>query len=369
MLGVLVVTVVALELAIGVFHRPSPFERRVTAFAESEDPRPAVLLFGTCLVDDNLDLELVQQALGDELVLWNLSAEGTSPMDWLLAMEGLVPEDKNVHTVLLVHGEGDMNTFIAPWESQVMDLASWRQLPELLELTCSTSGCHIDVLLRKLSLTYRYRSFISHWAWSRLGLVPDTWLPQLPGGLPHPERFGGEQPCRRLDRRSIPESELASSEEEEADGLPLGEWAGDQADREVLRAPDLQERVMAATWSWRLGEHEEAFMQYPEGYLRRLVERTVARDRPVVAVPFPVRPPPGALSAEALVEPEVESAIVEPGGVSLGSPTVDGLTDVHFLDDLHVDREGGALLSTALGELLREQLVTGGAAADDSPSY
>lgn len=350
-LGAGLLTFLALEVAIALFHEPSPLERSVQAYVEEGADSPAVLLFGTCMVEDNVDVQVLRDRIAPGARLWDFSAEGTSPMDWMLVLQRHLPPDAPVRGVVVLYGEGDLNTFSAPWESQVMDLVSWSALPDLVGMTCDSGGCKLDLLLRKASLTYRYRSFVAQWAWARLGIGSKTWLPQLPGGLPHPERFGGPQPCRRLDTQAPAFAEPSAVENR------LGDWGGGDADTSAIRNPDQRERLMAATWAWKLGVVDaEAFMRYPEVYLEHFVGLATERGWPVWVVPFPTRAPPGAPNVDSGADPIVQRVVLGAGGRHLEPGPSTELTDSRFVDDQRLDPEGRALLSAALADLLAEQL-------------
>ena len=166
-------------------------------------------------------------------------------------------------------------------------------MPQLLDLTCTSLGCKADMLLRKAWLTYRYRGFISRWFWTAMAAEDPAQKPLMPGGLPHPERFGGSQPCKELDRdaaRNVPVDPVPGGGKPRR-GFALGSWGGAQADIDTERIPNLPERLRTANWGVPVGGHE-SITRHPHGFLEAFIDTARGRGMKVIFLRLPNAGPP-----------------------------------------------------------------------------
>jgi hypothetical protein len=139
------------------------------AAAARADERNLVIL-GTCLPEQHLHADLLEAELGGGWVVYNLGNEATTPLDWHLVYTNRLPRDR-VDGLLLAYGARDLFADLPPWESRVTDIATWRQLPSLVEHGCETTECGLDLGLRLASVAWRYRTRLANRAWAGLGVL------------------------------------------------------------------------------------------------------------------------------------------------------------------------------------------------------
>ena len=314
-------TLLALEVGVSLsYDAPSPMVDKATGYESQVDGTTRdVLVIGTCLAEQLIDPEQLGRQLGPDVVVHDLSTPAGSVLLWTLALKNHVPENANVAMVLLPYGDSDLQTRMNPWESQVMDLAVWGDLPLLVDLTCDDASCVSELLLRKLSRTFRYRGYLGNWIWHTLGTKS---LSRVAGQDSLTQaREGG----RQVDPQTLPDSPTAGM------GWQPGESQTDPGGDEV-RFDDLQVLLdLSRERGWKLmlsdlpirpEEHRDAYRVN-----QRRQTRASVRD------------------------------FVEEGGASHRSlAKVPGLGRSHFTDDVHVSMRGSRLVTIQLARLARQVL-------------
>jgi hypothetical protein len=316
-----------LALEIGVtlaYDAPSPMVDKAKGYAAQVDGSTRdVLVVGTCLAEQLIDPAQLGRQLGTEVVVHDLSTPAGSVLLWTLALKNYVPPEADVALVLLPYGASDLRTRMNPWESQVMDLAGWRDLPLLAELSCTEAGCRSELVLRKASRTFRYRGYLANWFWHKLGTKS---MSRVAGqDALSQARAGG----RELDPGSVPADPTRGL------GWQGGQPRTDPGTKEI-RFDDLQVLLdLAQERGWKL-----LFSDLPV--------------RPDPRDPYWVRQRRKARSA-------TKKFVEAGGGYHLSLAEVPGLQRDHFTDDVHVSMDGGRLITSQLARLARQVL------AADSP--
>lgn len=141
---------------------------RFTETARPEDNNLVIL--GTCLPEQHINADLVEARLGGGWVVHNLGNQATSTLDWQLTFRNGLPLDR-VDGLVIATGARDLTALIRPWESRVLDLATWRDLPDLSRYVCADAECTTDLALRTVSKTWRYRARIANRVWKFLGAL------------------------------------------------------------------------------------------------------------------------------------------------------------------------------------------------------
>lgn len=175
----LVATAYALEWAVTQrFVPPASLRERALAVQRSAaaDPGPErVVVFGTCLAARALEPRALRGGLGADWDVHVLGTEGTGAVDWALTTRNLLPLDA-VDAIVVAWTAGDLQNQVSPWESRMVDLATWRDVPDLGRHACEDLDCAVEVGLRKASYVYRWRGFLAARLWSALGIRRSGWL-------------------------------------------------------------------------------------------------------------------------------------------------------------------------------------------------
>jgi len=314
--GVLVGTFGLLEAGVTLaYDAPSPMVDKATGYAATADGSTRdVLVVGTCLAEQIIDPAQLGRQLGTDVVVHDLSTPAGSVLLWTLALKNHVPDDADVALVLLPYGESDLRTRMNPWESQVMDLAGWADLPLLSELSCEDAGCNSELLLRKASRAFRYRGYLANWFWHALGTKSLS-------------RVAGQ------------------------DSLTQARAGGRQ----------LEPGTATAGLGWQSGQPSAA----PGGDeirfddLQVLLDLAQERDWPLLFTDLPMRPEQRDaywLQQRAQAREATAEFVHGGGGVHRSMAEVPGLERDHFTDEVHVSMEGGRLITTQLARLARQVL-------------
>ncbi len=321
---VLAGTFASLELGVGLaYDAPSPMVDKASEYAATTDGSTRdVLVVGTCLAEQIIDPTQLARQLGSDVTVHDLSTPAGSVLLWTLALKNYVPEDADVALVLLPYGDSDLRTRMNPWESQVMDLAGWGDLPMLADLTCEDASCVSELILRKASRAFRYRGYLANWIWHALGTKS---LSRVAGQDALTQaREGG----RQLEPSSDPGGATQGL------GWTGGRRAQQSSGEEAIRFEDLQV----------------------------LLDLAQQRGWPLLFTDLPMRPDPRDpywLRQRANARKST-SAFVESRGASHRSlEEVPGLERDHFTDEVHVSMEGGRLITTQLARLARQVLGQG----------
>lgn len=162
---------------------------------DADSSHPNLVILGTCLPEQHILGELLADRMGGGWEVHNLGNQATSPLDWYLALAHELPLDR-IQGLVIAHGRRDLITQISPWESRVMDVATWSDVPSLLRYACDDLECRTDLVLRKASTTWRYRVRLANRAWASVGALARE-APVLP---PPPTEADVEAPLHFLGR-------------------------------------------------------------------------------------------------------------------------------------------------------------------------
>jgi hypothetical protein len=149
----------------GLRERASQFN----ATARPEDKNLVIL--GTCLPAQHVHTPELQAGLGGGWVVHNLGNEATSPLDWYLAYANAL-DTRRVQAVIVGYGDRDLQASVSPWESRVLDLARWDDVPEMAGFACHDAECRTDLMMRAVSVLWRNRIRMSNRVWLSLGALP-----------------------------------------------------------------------------------------------------------------------------------------------------------------------------------------------------
>ena len=309
LLALLLGVVLALEVGVRVTYTPpSALLTRLNAYdAATHDARPQIWILGTCLPEQIVQPEILSSALGGQYQVWSLAAAATTPREWLLLLRHRAPRDPPLAAVVLPFGQRDLTNEMSPWESQVMALATWSDLPDLVRWACPDTACALEMTLRKASAAYRDRGYLANAFWQTL----DT-RPPIPGSMLSP---GAVDPTDRV-------------------GTPLP------------GGPDMRPTGPSAAAPTDVG------------YLRELLRTARDLGVPLWFHALPTRA--SLLQSSAKGDPAyrrlLETTLQEGGAQLLDSGAIPGLTAEHFLDDVHLTPEGSSILTRYLGETLSKRL-------------
>lgn len=322
-------TLAALELGVRAFYEPpAPMRDKAQAYEALPHQGPELLIFGTCLPE-----QIIQtQALGEQLgaPVYNLATPaGTSRLFYLTLLHH-VPVDAQVQAIVVPYGEGDLIKLMTPYESQVMQLAQWSDMPDLIEWGCEDSACAAEMTVRKASAAYQYRGYLANRFWQGIGLKEP-----IPGYVLSP---GAVEPPRDLpDHEQQPLDGVRPPEPEP--GIP-GPQPGEFNPQE-LRAGADAEYV----------------------YLVQFLALAQQRGIPVLFVPLPQRSQIERRSQQGhrppMHDPQLVEVVRGAGAELLDLNHLPGLQVQHFEDEVHLNTEGRVLVTQAIGQTLQQRLRTG----------
>lgn len=144
------------------------------AAAHPREDRGRVVVFGTCLAARAFVPGPLREGLGADWDVHVLGTEGTGAVDWSLATRNLLPMDA-LGAIVVAWTAGDLQNQVSPWESRMVDLAGWRDVPDLAAHACEGVDCAVEVGLRKASYVYRWRGFLAARVWAGLGIRRSGW--------------------------------------------------------------------------------------------------------------------------------------------------------------------------------------------------
>ena len=295
-------TAVALEVGVTqLYDAPTPMLDKTVEYNSIAHEAPEVLIFGTCLPEQILQRELLEQELG--MVTYNLATPaGTSRLMYLV-LKNHIPRDANVQAIVVPYGKRDLTKLMAPYESQVMEIAAWDDLPQLIEWACEDSECEAEMWTRKGSRAYRYRGYLANRFWQGIGSKPP-----IPGYI--------------LSPGAVLPDDAGSAPPPQPGGSGLKRQAGDSD-------TDLR-------------------------YLRAFLELAAERGIPVVLTPLPERQHVGV--GTPVDTQGMETLFEETGATYLNIGLIPELHKGHFEDDVHLNAQGRAVVTTAIGAALKEHL-------------
>ena len=336
------------RLALRLYHRPPQLMSLVQQY-ENRKPGPHVVVFGTCL-GDAMQPEAVQQTW-KEGKIYNLSFRGSTALEWYLILHHTIQASPDLAAVVVVMGGNDLHLKSSPWESQILDLATWGDLPDLIRDGCTTPGCAMELVARKASFTYRARAFLALQIWKLLR----TELPGVPSmpingqdAVLNPDHLslaivegnneGSGKPAMKDAKGMMPgaQSGMVPS------GMPVPprtrkppETSGNP---QGTGGPDWHQ---ASSWV-----EQDAWF-----WTRKLIEEAKRRHLHLVFVPLPKNP-----TVRAPDWTEARTLITE-GGAEFWDPgPVAGLGASDYQDDVHFTAGGLWKMGLALGQLLQDRL-------------
>ena len=333
---------VSLEGAVRLlYHAPAPMLDKARSYEAAAHGGRELLILGTCLPEQIIQPALLGELLGGDVRVHNLATPAGTARLWLLFMRHHLPADAQVAAIVVPFGQRDLTKLMAPWESQAMQLATWRDLPDLVRWGCEDVGCGLELVLRKASHAYRYRGYLANAFWQGLGShapIPGSLL--SPGAVAPTDRgtanappTGQGQPMPRDPQVPPPRHPGPAADERGAPGAQLG-W-------ETGPAPTSE-------------TDPSRFV-----YLREFLALARQRGIPVVLTPLPTRSrfqghaPPQDPTYQRLLRETIAAG----GGRTLDLAAVPGLSARHFIDDVHLDPEGQRLVTRHLGQVLSSALL------------
>jgi hypothetical protein len=307
---VVVLTLLSAELGVRALYKaPAPMLDKTAAYlAQPHGTTPELLVFGTCLPEQIIQTQALGQQLG--LSVSNLATPAGTARLFYLVLKHHIPQDAQIQAIVLPFGTRDLSKEMAPHESQVMALAPWSELPNLMRWACpDDSSCASELVMRKTSYAYRNRGYIANKVWTSAGVrepIPGYVL--SPGAIAPPQDGAAPPPPVAHIPSSTPDLEL--------DGVP-----------------DLEFQ-----------------------YLYRFLLLAQARDIPVILVPLPSRSDFEAKRApdpsQADYQERLQATIQAGGGTLLKVQDIPGLSAQDFTDDVHLSPQGRDKVTAALGSAM-----------------
>ncbi|MCB9777270.1 MAG: hypothetical protein H6742_01735 [Alphaproteobacteria bacterium] len=344
LLALALATAGGLEWAVARhYDAPVPALLKARAYrAQAMEPGPQLIVMGTCLPEQTIDLDELARQLGGGTRTLNLAAPATGPRVWALTVDEWIPEGADVRAIVVPYGHHDPTIVLAPWESQAVDVAGWDDMPFLVRNSCTGPACASDLVLRKASKAYRYRQRLANALWAAVGARPPE---DGPVGGPHAGPGEGG-PADIADHARI-----------DATGAPI-------QGREVAEGAALPAEVSAAGLGWAAADDAVDWSQDDLAtflWFDDFLARAQARGIPVILVPLPLRSdllprrrppsPDGRAYRARLLE-----AVDRYGARHFELGADIGLTPEMFEDEVHVGAEGRRLITRALADRLREEL-------------
>ncbi len=326
---VVVLTLVGFEIGVRVGYRPPAPMRDKAEWYETapHGGGPELVILGTCLPEAIIQPDLLSQQLGGNTRIYNLATPAGTARLWVLFLRHHVPPEAEIDAILIPYGAMDLTKLMAPWESQAMELATWGDVPDMVDWACEDTSCALELTLRKGYRTYRHRGYFANWFWQALG----TRAP-IPGSMLSP---GEVDPSDRQGSGPPP-------------GPPPGAQEGGAATEGS--GPQL---------AWTMGPRPVADTDPSRFvYLEELLRITAEMEIPTFFTPLPTRAKVAGVAGPD--NPEYRQLLLrtleDGGGRYLDLAAVPGLTAGHFEDDVHLTSEGRQRVTIALGDELARQL-------------
>jgi lysophospholipase L1-like esterase len=277
---------------------------------QKRSPGPYTVVFGTCLGDAMVP-EVVEQNWGAGISVHNLSFRGSTALEWYLILSRYIQEEADLKAITVVLGGNDMELRASPWESQAISLATWADLPSLIEDGCTTPSCAIELILRKASLAWRIRPYLALQVWKFL----KTDMPGIPK-----MKQRGQEAVINSDHMALPAEEVAVSSQ----GLGWNKESG-----------------------WIDNQRDALY------WLKKLIALAKERNVQIILIPLP-KNPTHAQPSWAPIED-----LAQQTGATLLLLGVTGLTAQDYLDDVHFNKQGLDKVAAAIGAALRQVSLPG----------
>lgn len=330
----LLATLVASDVLVKrVYHQPPQLMSLVQQY-EGRTEGPHVVVFGTCL-GDAMQPEAVQKTWPAGRI-YNLSFRGSTALEWYLILHHYIQNSPQLRAVVVVMGGNDLHLKSSPWESQILDLATWGDLPDLIRDGCNTPGCAVELVARKASFTYRARAFLALQFWK-------LWRAELPGVPSMP--INGQDAVLNANHLSLA---IVEGNNQGA-AVPGGKKPPIPQGAAPNQPPPMGPNEGTGGPDWHGGSswvEQDAWF-----WTQKLMAEAKARNLRMVFVPLPKNPtvrPPDWSEAQRLIAA---------GGAEFWDPgTVAGLGASDYTDDVHFTQAGLWKMGLALGQLLSTRL-------------
>lgn len=317
-LGLVLATALGLEVGVtALYDAPTPMLDKANAYNAVAHTEPELVIFGTCLPEQIIQIDLLEQELG--MTSYNLATPaGTSRLMYLV-LKNHIPADANVQAIVVPFGKRDLTKLMAPYESQVMEIARWEDLRQLSDWACEgDSECSTELVARKASRAYRYRGYLANAFWQGVGSKPP-----IPGYILSP---GAVKP---------PGAGTDAPPDQPGQGGP-----GDHGPPEPNRGEDKDRQRGDADTDFR--------------YLAAFLDLARERGIPVFLTPLPEQSQ--LETGRSSVEPDLATAIDAGGATLLEVGTIEGLHKGHFEDDVHLGPGGRTIVTVGIAKALRERM-------------
>lgn len=285
----------------------SDFPLRLQEFPRSRTGRkPEITILGTCLAG-NLRPRFLESQLGGGVKVYNLSHGDAFALNWYLIAANHILKGQGDRTIVLATSPGDLLTPVygAEGETSVLDLATWSDMPFVLQMASDSGGGPLHLLLGRSWRTYRYRHFLGLMLWRSLG---------------------------------VREASLSRA----SDGVPVeGGWNVEGSAAVHLSGEDLAAEVRATA------EREARALTC----LKRLLEAARKNQTRVLLVPLPAR----EASAQAR-DADVWQAIAPLKARILDVRTRARMLPGDFRDDRHLNLRGTRKFCRVLAKALKQEL-------------
>lgn len=317
--GLTLLGLATLEAGVAVaYDAPTPMLDKAEEYnALPHGDHPELLILGTCLPEQIIQRELLEETLGGGTRAYNLATPaGTTRLMYLTLLHE-IPDEAQVKAIVVPYGKRDLTKLMAPYESQVMELARWSDMAQLAEWACKGDrGCETELVLRKASRAYRYRGYLANWFWQSLRTKPP-----IPGYVLSP----GAVAPPELDDAGLVGGDPSAGPDWQAKGDPnQGE-------------PDLV-------------------------YLEALLDLADERGMRMVFVPLPERSqldgPRDPEPTEARYEATLKRTITAHGGELIDVYALPGLSHMDFEDEVHLNPRGRKTVTLAIGQALAHHFET-----------
>ena len=312
-LGLVLTTAIGLEVGVTtLYDAPTPMLDKAVEYNSVAHTDPELVIFGTCLPEQIIQRDLLEDELG--MTSYNLATPaGTSRLMYLV-LKNHIPADANVQAIVVPFGKRDLTKLMAPYESQVMEIAAWEDMPQLTAWACEgDSECETEMVARKASRAYRYRGYLANGFWQAIGSKPPIPGYILSPGAVLPPGAGTDAPPDQ----------------------PGSAGPGDHG-------PPTEDR--------QRGDSDTDFR-----YLAAFLDLAAERGVPVFLTPLPEQSQ--LETGRSNVEPELEAAIEAHGATLLEVGQIEGLQKGHFEDDVHLGPEGRKIVTVGIATALRERLT------------
>lgn len=327
--AVVLLALTGLEIGVReLYEPPAPMLRKATQYQQASHEGRELIILGTCLPEQILKPELLAQQIGPDVRVHILATPAAGAQLFTLVLRNFVPPEAKISAVVVPYGRRDLTNEMPPWESQVMELARWSDLPGLIRETCDDAECAAEILLRKASRAYRYRGWLANRFWYGVGSKPP-----IPGFILSPGA---------VDPNEGPDGVVHN-----AGAPPPGPPPG---------TPGAAPQTGGFGWERvedGVAEDDPSRFVHLEAMLAEAKKRNLR----VIFTPLPERAGvSGHAPPRSAYDRRVAEVIAAGGGELFDVERIEGLGPQHFEDDVHLNAAGQQLVTLAIGQALARQL-------------